>query len=189
MMNTLKEKGFFVVGKIIPGLELNGKPAPYPIINDRSVRAGAGIMFVIAFYAFMQALYLGDFLFLKVAVTLFFIDFLMKAIIGSRFSPISYIADLIVKKQEPEYVGAIQKRFAWSIGFAMASTMMLLLFVFDVRGIVNLLMCSVCLVFMFFESSFGICVGCKIYAFLLKIKLIKEPEYKPVCPGNVCSIE
>lgn len=189
MLNTLKEKGFFVVGKIIPDLMIHGKSAPYPVVNDRSVRAGAGIMFALGFFAFMQALYLGNFLYLKIIVTIFFIDFLMKAVIGSRFSPISFLGDLVVKGQEPEYVGAIQKRFAWSIGLVMATTMMFLLFMFDVRGMVNLVICSICLIFMFFESSFGICVGCKIYAVLLKLGIIKKPEYKPVCPGNVCAIE
>lgn len=40
---------------------------------------------------------------------------------------------------------------------------MLLLFVVDVRGAVNLSICSLGLTFMFLEAAFGICVGCKMY--------------------------
>lgn len=188
-MKNLNKYGLFQIGTVIPGLMLYGKPAPYPVVDDRVVRAGAGIMFALGFFAFFQALFLGEFVYLKAVVTLFFFDFLAKTVIGLRFSPVTQLARLFVAGQEPEYVGAIQKRFAWSIGLALSGTMMLLLFVFDVRGAVNLAICSICLIFMWLESVAGLCVGCKIYALLLKHKLIKQPEYKPVCPGNVCSIE
>jgi hypothetical protein len=113
----------------------------------------------------------------------------MKVVIGIKFSPISQLANFIVRKQKPEYVGAIQKRFAWSIGLALSSAMIILLFGFGIQGVTNLIICSLCLTFMFMESAFGICVGCKIYNYLLSQGLIKQPEYKPACPGNVCSIE
>jgi len=33
------------IGQIIPGLEIAGKPAPYGVLNERAIRATAGIMF------------------------------------------------------------------------------------------------------------------------------------------------
>lgn len=189
MIEKMQKYGFFTYGKIIPGLMIHGKPAPYPVLNERAIRAGAGIMFVLGFFAFMQALYLGEFIYLKIVVLLFFVDFLMKVMVGTRFSPISTLANWIVRKQSPEYVGAVQKRFAWSIGLLLSGTMVLLLYVFDVRGILNLSICTLCLTFMFFETAFGICVGCKIYNWLLKIGVLHTPEHKPACPGNVCAIE
>jgi len=189
MLQKLKKYGFFTYGKTIPGLMIHGTPAPYPVLNERAIRAGAGMMFVIGLFSFFHAFYLQDFRFLQYAVLIFFFDFLMKVVVGTKFSPISIIANWIVRKQTPEYVGAIQKRFAWAIGLALSSTMVLLLFVFDVRGPVNLSICSLCLSFMYLETSFGICVGCKIYGFLLSHGLIKQPEYKPACPGNVCAVE
>ncbi len=188
-MNNLKKIGFFIYGKIIPGLMIYGKPAPYPVLNERSVRAGAGVMFAMAFFSVFQGFYLADYTYLKITVTLFFIDFLMKVIIGVRFSPFAFIGDLLVRGQEPEYVGAVQKRFAWSIGLLMSSVMMLLLYVFDFSKMYNLVICTLCLTFMFLESSVGFCVGCKLYGIFLKFGFIKTPEYKPVCPGNVCAIE
>jgi hypothetical protein len=189
MYAKLQALGFFTYGHIIPGLMLYGKPAPYPVLNERAIRAGAGIMFVLGFFAFMQAFYLREFLFIQIFVAVFFIDFLMKVVIGTRFSPISQIANYIVRKQAPEYVGAVQKRFAWSIGLLLSGTMLVLLFGFGVQGWPNLAICGLCLTFMFMESAFGICVGCKLYNGLLAIGILKQPEHKPACAGNVCAIE
>lgn len=128
MIETLKKYGLFQYGTVIPGLTIYGKPAPYPVLNERAIRAGAGIMFALGFFAFFQAFYLREFLFIEIFVVVFFFDFLMKVVIGTTFSPISQLANLIVRGQQPEYVGAIQKRFAWSIGLVLAGTMMTLHF-------------------------------------------------------------
>jgi hypothetical protein len=187
-MEYLRSKGFFEYGTMIPGLMIHGTPAPYPVLNERAIRAGAGIVFVFGFFAFFQALFLSNFIYLQILVPFLFFDFLMKTIVGIKFSPMSRLAALIVRGQQPEFVGAIQKRFAWSIGLVLSFTMLLLLFVFEVRGLPNLTVCLICLTFMFMESAFGICVGCKIYNYLINKNIIAAPEYKPACPGNVCSI-
>ena len=137
----------------------------------------------------MQAFYVKEYVYLKYVVLFFFIDFLMKVVIGTRFSPISIIANWVVRAQTPEYVGAIQKRFAWSIGLVLSGTMVLLVWVLGVTGPINFSICMLCLTFMFLETSFGICVGCKMYNFLLAHGIVKMPEYKPACPGNVCAVE
>lgn len=189
MLESLKRHGFFQYGKTIPGLIIHGKAAPYPVLNERAIRAGAGIMFALGFFAFFQAFYLREFFFIQVFVAVFFFDFFMKVIVGTKFSPISQIANFIVRKQTPEYVGAVQKRFAWSLGLVLSGTMLVLLFGFGVQGWPNLVICSLCLTFMFMESAFGICVGCKIYNYLLRVGVLQQPEVKPACPGNVCAIE
>lgn len=189
MYNKLKSFGFFTYGQIIPGLSIYGKPAPYPVLNERAIRAGAGIVFVLGLFAFFQAFYLQDFSYIRFFVWVVFLDFFIKVIVGTRFSPVSNLANFIVKKQNPEYVGAVQKRFAWSIGLVLSTTMIILIFIFGIQGLPNLIICGVCLTFMFVESAFGICVGCKIYNFLLAKGFITQPEHKPVCPGNVCSID
>ena len=95
----------------------------------------------------------------------------------------------MVKNQEPEYVGAIQKRFAWGIGLALASIMLISAVFLGIRGPLPFTICTICLFFMWLESAFGICVGCSIYSYLIKKGLIKKPDIKPSCPGNVCSID
>ena len=99
------------------------------------------------------------------------------------------VASQIVAAQKPEYVGAIQKRFAWSIGLMLSTVMILLVYVFEITGLPNLIICGICLTFMFMESAFGICVGCTLYGLLLRFKILAEPQYRPACPGNVCAIE
>lgn len=189
MIETLKNSGLFQFGKVIPGLTIHGEPAPYPVLNERAVRAGAGIMLVLAAIGFSFDFFLGNYEPLKLVVALFFFDFLMKVIIGTRFSPISQLGELIVTRQQPEYVGAIQKRFAWSIGLVMSFIMILVLYVFELQGPISLTICTICLTFMWLESAAGICVGCAIYYGLIDAKLIKAPEYRPACPGGVCSIQ
>jgi len=176
-------------GTVIPNLTINGVPAPYPVVNDRAVRAGAGILFALGFFAFFQAVYVEEFLYIKGLVLFILVDFFIKVVIDPRYSPVSMVASYIVRRQTPEYVGAIQKRFAWSIGLMLAVTMTVLMYGFGIIGLPNLIICGVCLTFMFMESTFGICVGCKMYSFLLTNKLMSAPEHKPACPGNVCSIE
>jgi hypothetical protein len=177
------------VGVVIPNLMIYGKPAPYPVLNERAIRAGAGIVFALGLFAFFQAFYLREFFYIQILVVVLFVDFFAKVVVGTRYSPISRIADLIVAGQRPEYVGAVQKRFAWSIGLVLATTMMVLIFGFGIMGLPNLVICSICLTFMFMESAFGICVGCKLYGFLLAKGIIATPEHRPACPGNVCAIE
>jgi hypothetical protein len=86
----------------------------------------------------------------------------------------------MVRHQEPEYVGAPQKRFAWAIGFSLALLMLYLIVIKGVIGPINMLVCGTCLLLLFFESSFGICIGCKLYDLFSKNKV-------ELCPANVCS--
>ena len=126
----------------------------------RDARAGAGIMFVIAIFAFVNALLLRNFLFLNITVIAFTIEFVLR-VINPHYAPFYALGRLIVKPQLPEWSGAIQKRFAWSLGLAMALSMIIIAVLLGMRGVVPFTICSVCLLLLFMESAFGICVGCK----------------------------
>ncbi len=104
-----------VIGEVIPGLTLYGQPAPYPVVNERAVRAGAGVGFLLGLGAFLPAFFLGELIYLKLLLPFLLFDFLAKTVVGLRWSPLSRLGDLIVFNQAPDYVGAVQKRFAWSI--------------------------------------------------------------------------
>jgi hypothetical protein len=78
-------------------------------------------------------------------------------------------------------VGAPQKRFAWAIGFVLALTMLYLVVLNNVIGPINLIVCATCLALLFFESAFGICIGCKLYNLFHK-------ENAQLCPGGVCEV-
>ena len=153
-----------------------------PVFNERAVRAGAGILFVVALITFMHALLLGNFMPTKVFVLIFLIDFTIRLFINPKFAPSLVIGQWVVRNQVPEYTGAPQKRFAWAIGFVLALAMFFLIVVNNTVGPINGLICLACLIFMFFESAFGICIGCKIYNAFNK-------EQAQLCPGNSCDIE
>jgi hypothetical protein len=155
---------------------------PVPVLNERAVRAGAGILFVFAFVAFMNAWLLGNFEPTRVFVVAFLIDFTLRIFVNPRYAPSLVLGQWLVRKQQPEWTGAPQKRFAWGIGLVLALTMFWLLVVQQMIGPVNILVCAICLTFMFFESALGICIGCKIYEWVVR----KPPE---LCPGGVCAFD
>ena len=107
------------------------------------------------------------------------IDFSIRIFINPKYSPSLIIGRLFVSNQQPEYVGALQKRFAWAIGFTLAITMFFLVVINNVICPINLFICLVCLILLLFESAFGICMGCRIYNFFNK-------EKAKLCPGGVC---
>jgi hypothetical protein len=151
-----------------------------PVLNEREVRAAAGILFVLMFLAILLVILRGNFLLLKYAATIFLVDILVRVAVSPRLSPALILGRLIVRNQVPEYVGAPQKRFAWFIGTALASTMFALQVVMNTYGPITGIICLICLVFLFFETAFGICLGCKVYPLFHK---------GPVqhCPGEVCT--
>lgn len=150
-----------------------------PILNEREVRAAAGILFILMFVSVQLVIFNNNFTLLKYAVTIFLTDFVIRVFVNPKFSPTLIIARLIVSNQVPEYVGAAQKKFAWIIGVILASIMFILLVIINGYSMVSGIICFTCLIFLFFESAFGICIGCKLYSMVYK-------EKAKHCPGEVC---
>ncbi|WP_310450642.1 DUF4395 domain-containing protein [Sulfuritalea sp.] len=153
-----------------------------PVLNEREVRASAGILFLFAMLAFMNAWLAGNFRLTKIFVIAFLIDFTIRIFVNPKYSPTMILGRFAVRHQAPEYVGAPQKRFAWAIGFVLAITMLWLIVINNVIGPINLLVCATCLTLMFFESAFGICLGCKIYNLFAK-------QQAQLCPGGTCEVD
>lgn len=176
------------IGKTIPWLMIDGKPAPYPVLNERSIRATAWLLFLIGISTMRYTIFTKDRTALYIVLPLFWIHFLIVSMWWPRFAPFAMIGRLLTSNQKPEYVGAIQKRFARSIGLAMATLMAILVYVLIAPSIALLSVCGICLIFMRLESAAGICVGCKIYYRLIHRGVISEPEHRPACPWGVCQI-
>jgi hypothetical protein len=153
-----------------------------PVLNEREIRAAAGILFVVVFLGIILAGVKGDFLMIKYAITIFLTDITIRVFVNPRFSPSLIIGRLIVRNQVPEYVGAQQKKFAWIIGVALAFIIFIHLVVMNAFSPITGLGCLICLIFLFFESAFGICIGCKIYSMVYK----EKAQY---CPGEVCDVK
>ena len=152
-----------------------------PVLNERAVRAAAGILFFLALISFMNAWLMGNFQPTRVFVVCFLIEFTIRIFINPRFAPVMILGEWMVRKQTPEWTGAPQKRFAWGIGFVLAVTMLYLVVLKNVVGPINLIVCSLCLLLLFFETAFGICIGCQVYNWFNK-------EKAQLCPGGVCEI-
>ncbi|HWZ02279.1 MAG TPA: DUF4395 domain-containing protein, partial [Mucilaginibacter sp.] len=130
-----------------------------PVLNEREIRAAAGILFLVIFFALILILFNNDFILAKYAITLFLTDFVIRVFISPRFSPTLIIGRLIVNKQTPEYVGAKQKRFAWIIGVILSGTMFIFMVLVNSYSPITGIICLMCLIFLFFESAFGICLA------------------------------
>lgn len=177
------------IGHIIPWLEIHGKPAPYGVLDERAIRATAGIKFFIGMMTLMYTFLTKDFTLVQIVLPLFFLNFLILVVWWPAYSPVSMIGRFFVQNQVPEYVGAIQKRFAWSLGLIMSTAVMILIFWFSISGFLPLFLCSICLLFMWMETSLGICVWCKIYFFFINTWILKQPEHRPACPGGACTVD
>ena len=165
----------FKFGEDVPGYEI-------PVLNEREIRAAAGILFVWAFMSVLTAIMKGNFVLLKYFILAFLVDFLIRLFISPKFSPTLIIGRLIVRRQTPEYVGAAQKKFAWVIGLVLVLIMLVLVVFVNSYSAITGLICLICLIFLLFESAFGICLGCLFYGWFYG----KKAQY---CPGEVCEIK
>ena len=150
------------------------------VLNEREARAGAGILFAIGILSLMNAVALGHVIVTKVFISFFTLDFLIR-VIQPRYSPSLLLGRFFVQNQKPEYVGAIQKRFAWGLGLMLALPMFYLLVIDFQPNPIKVLVCILCLILLFLESAFSICLGCKLFEIFKK-----DPVTH--CPGGVCEI-
>ena len=153
-----------------------------PVLNEREIRASAGMLFLFMLISLMMILFKGNFLMIKYVIIIFLSDLLIRVFINPRFSPTLILGRLIVSRQVPEYVGAAQKKVAWKIGIILATLMFVLLVIMNSYSIITGLTCLVCLIFLFFEAVFGICLGCLVYHWYYK----EKAQY---CPGEVCDVK
>jgi hypothetical protein len=149
------------------------------VLNEREIRAAAGILFLVMYASVVQVVFKWNFFPLKIATTAFLIDIVIRLFVSPRFSPTLIIGRWIVRNQVPEYVGAVQKRFAWMIGLILSLIMFVSFVLMNLHTPINGLICMICMVFLFFEAAFGICLGCKFYSLFYG----KKAQY---CPGEVC---
>jgi hypothetical protein len=153
-----------------------------PVLNEREIRAAAGVMFLATFISLMLILFKGNFVPIKYVLIIFLIDFSIRIFISPKFSHILVISRIIVSNQNPEYVGAKQKKFAWYIGLVLSATMFILMVIINSFSYITGIICLICLILMFLETAFGICLGCKIYTIFNKDKA----QY---CPCEVCDLK
>jgi hypothetical protein len=162
-------------GELVPGYDIL-------VLNEREIRAAAGILFLATYTSLMYILFNGNFILIKYVITLFLLDFLIRVFINPKFAPSLVLGRLIVRNQVPEYVGAQQKKFAWTIGIILSAIMFVFFVIVNAFSPITGLICLTCLAFLYFESVFGICLGCTFYPIFHKTKAQR-------CPGEVCDVK
>lgn len=176
-----KIKGYFLnlhsflweYGEKVPGYDVR-------VINEREARAAAGILGMLGMIVIFVGIGFNHIIAARVYLAFLFVDFTIR-VITPRYAPSLLLGRLFVQNQKPEYVGGLQKRFAWTIGWFISLPMVWWFVIHWDITFYKVLICVLCLVLTFLESAFSICVGCMIYKAITK----DDPRY---CPGGVCEI-
>lgn len=160
-------------GTKVPGYDVR-------VINEREARAAAGILGTLGMIIIFVGIGFNHIIVARIFLGFLFLDFTIR-VINPNYAPSMLLGKFFVQNQKPEYVGAAQKRFAWTLGWFIALP---LLWWFVINWDINfykVLICVLCLILTFLESAFGICVGCMMYKAITK----DDPEH---CPGGACEI-
>jgi len=167
-------KDFFNYGEEVEGYDVR-------VINEREARAAAGILFAFGMLSLTNAVMLQHGVVTRYFISFFTLDFIIR-VINPSYSPSMMLGRFFVQNQTPEYVGAAQKRFAWSLGLLLALPMFYYLVINWQPNPIKVFICVICLLLLIFESAFSICLGCKIYNLVM-------PQKASHCPGGVCEIK
>ena len=171
------------------GEHVNG--IDYKVLDEREVRASAGLMFLMGLVAMVPAIFFQNYTLIPYMSGFMMLSFLISVFINPKYSPAQILAKLITYKQSPIYIGAVQKRFAWSLGLAISAVVFFLSIPLQNDPSLfepTCMLCLICMLLMFIETAFGICVGCQIYFLAVRLGIMKQPEVKPNCMGNSCEI-
>ena len=165
---------FWDYGERVEGYEVT-------VINEREARAAAGILFALGMMIFFIAIGFNHTMVARIYLGFLFVDFSIR-VITPKYSPSMLLAKFAVRNQKPDYVGGLQKRFAWTLGWLISLPMMYWFVLQWDISFYKVLICVLCLSLMFLEAAFSICVGCMIYKLIVR----EDPEH---CAGDVCEIK
>lgn len=105
--------------------------------------------------------------------------FLARVLTGPTLSPLGQLVTRVITPRlgiAPRPVPGPPKRFAQGMGAAVTTTVAVLALVVDQWGLAQLFL-GLIAGFAFLEAAFGFCVGCKIFALLMRAGII---------PSSVC---
>ena len=143
---------------------LIGFPNP---VNEKAARVVAGgvVLMALAAIAF-------DLEWLLPVIAL---GFLARVLTGPKLSPLGQLATKVVAPRlgEPKYVPGPPKRFAQAMGLTMSTAAAVLYFAVDAPGaawIVTGVLAGAATL----ESVFAVCLGCQLFAVLMRLGLIPE---------------
>ncbi len=163
----------------------------FKVVDERVWRGSAGLMLLLGAIASINGFILNNYEVIPYISGFLVVNFFVGIFINPKLSPTVMVSRMVTYNQSPLWIGAVQKRFAWSLGLALSVT----IFVLSLRLVDDVtyfepvcLLCIICLLLLFLESVFGICVGCQLYHGAIRLKIIKAPEEKPNCMGDSCDV-
>ena len=113
------------------------------VFNKRELRAGAGILFLIALFSFVNCIVMKNIAIMQMFIWLFLVEFTIRVLIS------------------PKYARAKQKRFAWSIELFLAVFIFFLTTIFPLstsiieESLHNALIglsCIICLILLYIKA-------------------------------------
>jgi hypothetical protein len=162
-----------LIGEWVVGLDV-------PAVNERAVRASAGILFLAGFSAWLYGLITGELNPMRAFGALFALEMYTRLFLGTRFTPTLLLGTLITRPQRPEWVEARTKRFAWGLGFGMALLGCLALGWLGLPAVIAQTVCGVCIAQLYVEAAFGYCLGCEVARRFSR-------EKPTLCAGDTCT--
>jgi hypothetical protein len=169
-------------------LVVAGKTLHAPVVNENEARVAAGITMALGAVAFVYANFDKFFWPIREVSAFFFVDFLIRVVAGLERSPAGIVARLLTRRQTPQWVSAKPKRFAWTLGVAMALAMTIITNS-GIHGPLPRTICLICLTLMWLEAVLGLCLGCEIYSLLVRLGWrAKDPAYE-ICANGACDVD
>ena len=153
------------------------KEYDFKVINEREARASAGIMFLFGIIALFVHFKFHSMFWPELFSITFIVEFFIRTVINPKYAPYMLLGSLIVSNQQPDWVEAKPKQFAWILG-SILGLIMVVFILGEIKTPLRLLTCVACLILLFTESAFGICLGCIVYK--------KFNVNLQQCPGGVC---
>jgi hypothetical protein len=150
------------------------------LVDENQVRVAAGITMAVGAVAFVYANFDKVFWPIRTVSVLLAIDFAVRVVVGLPRSPTGLLARSWTRRRPPQWVSVAPKRFAWSLGLGMATTMAVVTNR-NLHGPLPRTICLTCLTLMWLESVLGLCLGCQLY------RLAIRRGWRPHRPGEICA--
>ena len=141
-----------------------GFPNP---VNEKAARVVAGGVVVLALTAIAFEI--------EWLLPLIALGFLARVLTGPTLSPLGQFATRVAAPRlgDPKHVPGPPKRFAQAMGLTMSTAAVLLYFAFDAHSaawaVTGVLATAATL-----ESVFALCLGCQVFAVLMRVGLVPE---------------
>jgi hypothetical protein len=169
--------------RIVDGRELHAAA-----VNEHQVRVAAGMTMALGAIAFAYANFDKRFWPIRIVSAFFAVDFLIRVTASLEKSPSGLVAGWLTRRHAPQWTSAKPKRFAWTLGLAMALAMTVITNS-GIHGPLPRTICLICLTLMWMESVLGLCLGCEIYGLMVRRGSRPPDDDVEICPNGACDLD